>query len=346
MRFMAAKLIAASLLGTLLFSATSFAGEFTTTHIPPTLFNPTEITLPGNVETANIVQYGACGPGKVYSLSFDDDEDALVTFDNDTPLPYPVHIAGGRNVIIRGLHIALETQPGNEIGVVSLSDQTYNQTNPHPIVPACGGLRLNARRSATLWIEGLHLDTRGHDADGIIINSDNNPVKSKVVIQNSLIEGIEGSMGLHGDILQTQNGHIKELILENVTMRQASEGIVLSFPVDHVELRNVDYATDTRFDSDDAWDDIVSGGFFADSQVDTFNLENVYIKYKNPANDRWFIIQGRHFTSPESAGTVIYGVTTESHPEVHFSMSPPLGNFALASQVGRNYVPAPRMDCK
>jgi len=251
--------------------------QFDVTYTPPTLENPTEIVLTKDSPTGNIVQYGSCGYGKVYSLSFADDEDALVTFGGNEALPYPVHIAGGRNVIIRGLEIVIITQPGNEIGTVTLPDQTYNETNPHPVIPACGGLRLNVKRSATHWVEGLHLDMMGHDADGIIVNSDNTPISSKVVIQNSLVEGIEGSMGLHGDILQTQSGHLKDLIFENVTMKQASEGVVLSFPVDNVEMRNLNYDTDTRFDSDDEWDDIVSGGFFAGTEVETYTLESVYI---------------------------------------------------------------------
>ena len=60
-------------------------------------------------------------------------------------------------------------------------------------------------------------------------------------------------------------------------------------------------------------------------------------RYKSPDNDLWFIIKDKHFTSPERAGQVVYGVTTESHPEVHFTQSPPGGDYALASQVGINY---------
>ena len=313
------------------------ANEFDNIIMPPTLVNPTKVVLSKNSATINIAQYGDCGVGKVYSINLANDEDALITFDGNSSLPYPVHIQGGKNVIIRGLDIVLETQPGNEIGSVILSSQEFNQTNPHPVVPACGALRLNVKQQATHWVEGLFLDTKGHDADGIIINADDNSTISKVVIQNTLIKGIEGNYSFHGDVLQTQSGQLADIIFENVTMRQADEGIVLPFSVDNIEMRNIDYGADTRFDSDDEWDDLVLGGFFAGTEVNTFSLDNVYIKYKNLANDSGFIIGGKYFTSSESAGEVVNGVTTESHPDVYFKQSPPQGDYVLESQVGKNY---------
>jgi hypothetical protein len=310
--------------------------DFDIAHQPPALTNPTEVVLPNESYLKTIEQYNACGSGKVYVIKFADDEDALVTFNDSEPLPYPVHVYGGRNVIIRGLDIELSTQPGNEIGSIPLDDQEYNQTNPHPVVPACGGLRLFVNK-ATHWVEGLHLDTTGHDADGIIVR-DADPARSKVVIQNSLIKGIEGNLDLHGDILQTQSGHLKELVFENVTMQQALEGIVLSFPVDNVVMRNINYDTDLRFDSDDPWDDLVSGPFFAGSSVQRFNLENIYIKYKEDDKQKFFMIGGKHFSSPEAEGEIYEGITTEVHPEVHFEQMPSGSDFALESQVGSNYI--------
>ena len=324
-----------SILFSMLTSCTHTA-LFDIAHRPPELINPTKIVLPENDALADIVQYGACGFGKVYSLKFAENEDALITFNGKTPLAYPVHVTGGRNVIIRGLEIVIETQPGNEAGTLTLNSQKYNKTNPHPIIPACGGLRLSVKK-ATHWVEGLYLDMNGHDADAIIVNGSNIPGNSKVVIQNSLIEGVEGSQDIHGDILQTQSGHLKDLIFENVTMRQALEGIVLSFPVDNVEMRNVDYGSDSRFDSDDKWDDKVIGGFFAGKAVKTFSFENIYIKYKNPETDLWFLIGKKHFTSSTRAGQVVYGITTEYNPEIHFKQSPPKGNYVLKSQVGKKY---------
>jgi hypothetical protein len=338
--------VVSMVLSSLLWVSTTSAEEaFDAIHVPPTLSNPTKIVLSRASTTSNVIQYGACGPGKFYRLSFADDEDALITFDDTKPLPYPVHIFGGKNIIIKGLEIELVTQPGNEVGAITQTSQQYSTTNPHPAVPACGGLRLKPSSNTTHWVEGLYLDTKGHNADGIIVNGPETPATSKVVIQNSLIKGIEGSMDLHGDILQTQSGHLGTLIFENVTMRQALEGVVLSYPVDKVVMRNIDYDTDLRYDSDDEWDDIISGGFFAGADIQTYDLDNIYIKYKNPNTERWFQIKDKHFSSPETAGTVVYGVTTEAHPEVHFKQRPPQGDFALASQVGKNYqVPAPVPD--
>jgi hypothetical protein len=149
-------------------------------------------------------------------------------------------------------------------------------------------------------------------------------------------------MDLHGDILQTQSGHLGTLIFENVTMRQALEGVVLSYPVDNVIMRNVDYDTDPRFDSDDAWDDIIVGGFFAGDRVQkTYSLENIFIKYKNPTTGLWFLIKDKHFSSPALADREIClfstCLTTETHPEIHYQQAPPQGDFALASQVGKHY---------
>ena len=314
-------------------------GGFDVTLTPPVLVDPTMIVLPTDVPPSHFGQYGACGDGNVYLIILESDEDALITFDDTVPLPYPVHVRGGRNVILRGLEIVLETQPGNEVGSIPMTQQQYNTTNPHPVVPACGGLRLKVNNS-THWVEGLFLDTKGHDSDGIILNTEGGP-NSTVAIQNSRIQGIEGSLDLHGDILQLQGGHLKHLIFENVTMRQALEGVVLSGLVDEVTMRNVDYDTDTRYDADDAWDDIVVGGFFAGSQtgsgVNMFSIENIYIKYKNPGTDKFFVIGDKHFSGPASAGQVYAGQTLETHPDAHFLEAPPNGDYAPESQVGRYY---------
>ena len=308
-----------------------------TVNTPPSLINPTKIILSKNSTTINIKQYGDCGIGKVYSLHLADNEDALITFEGNNSLPYPVHIQGGKNVIIKGLDISLETQPGNEVGAITLSSSENNQSNSKPLVPACAALRLNVKKNATHWVEGAHIDTNGHDADAIIINADENSLTTKVVVQNSLIEGIESNSVYQGEVSQTQNVQLKDLILENVTIKQAAEGVIISYPVNNVELRNINYDTDLRFDSDDEWDNLVIGEFFDGTQVNTFSLDNIYIKYKNLTNDFGFIIGDKHFTSPETAGEVVNDVTTESHPEVHFLQIPPQGDFVLESQVGKNY---------
>jgi hypothetical protein len=255
--------------------------------------------------------------------------------------------------------MVMETQSGQEPGTRLVS----GLTNPHAIVPTCRGLGLDTKNAKVHWVEGLHLDMKGHDADGIVVNGRRTETGiAKVVIQNSLIEGVEGSKILHGDILQLQTGTIKELIFENVTMKQSSEGITISYPVPvpagidpsklvlvgNVVLRNVDYHMDDRYFEDDAEDRTIYGHFFAGMNnmdksppwimVKDFSITgSVYINHYNPANQYWFMIKNKHFTSPEQAGKLIYGVTLESHPEVHYNQSPPNGDYAKIAHVGKNY---------
>jgi len=356
------KLIFVKHILTLFFSMvfTVVSAQFDTTYSPPVLTNPTEIVLSKGSQTAQTSSSEVyCGSGKIYELSFADDEDALITFDGGDALPYPVIIHGGRNVIIRGLEMVMETQPGQEPGTRNVG----GKTNPHAIVPTCRGLGLDTKNAKVHWVEGLHLDMKGHDADAIVVNGRRTETGiAKVMIQNSLIEGLEGSDILHGDILQLQTGTIKDLIFENVTMKQSSEGITISYPVpvpsridasklvliDKVTLRNMDYHVDTRYIADDADDERVYGHFFAGMNnmskspawimVKNFSIEGgVYINHSNPANQYWFMIKDKHFTSPDQAGKVIYGVTLESHPEVHYNQSPSQGSYAKIADVGRNY---------
>ncbi len=330
-------------------SGSALAVDFDVTLSPPILDNPIEISIPsdagGLADPLRFVPdwaaYSACGAGGIYLFNLNlpayQNKDFLITFDGDAPLAYPVLIWGGRNVIVRGLDIKLETEAGNEAGALVLHTPGHPEVaNPHPIVPTCRGLGLNRNSNSTHWIEGLHLDTNGHDADGIVIAGPASAGSSKVVIQNALIEGIEGYYYLHGDILQTQSGHLNELAFENVTMRQASEGVTLSYPVNNLILRNVDYDTDTRFDSDDPGDSAYGGAVAATNVQETYTLENLYVKYKNEG-EFWVLIQDQHFTSPAQAGTVVYGVTTVYNPEVIYNAAPPGGDYAPANLVGRFY---------
>ncbi len=343
-----------------LFLLTVASAQFDVSYTPPTLTNPTKIILSKGYQTTQTSSSEVyCGSGKIYELSFADDEDALITFDGGDALPYPVIIRGGRNVILRGLEMVMETQPGQEPGTRNVG----GKTNPHAIVPTCRGLGLDTKNAKVHWVEGLHLDMKGHDADGIVLNGrQSNTGITQVVIQNSLIEGIEGSEILHGDVLQLQTGTIKDLIFENITMKQSSEGITISYPVpvpsgidasklilvDNVVLRNMDYHVDTRYIADDDEDETIYGHFFAGFNnmdknppwimVKNFSIEGgIYINHSNPANQYWFMIKDKHFTSPEQAGKIIYGVTLESHPDVHYNQSPSQGNFAITAEVGRNY---------
>ncbi len=339
---------------------TNISAQFDVKHIPPTLTNPTKIVLSkGYTTTQTSSSEAYCGSGKIYEIHLQDNEDALITFDGGDALPYPVLVHGGRNVIIRGLEMVMETQPGQESGTRNVG----GKTNPHAIVPTCRGLGLDTKNAKVHWVEGLRLDMKGHDADAIVVNGRRTETGiAKVMIQNSLIEGLEGSDILHGDILQLQTGTIKDLIFENVTMKQSSEGITISYPVpvpaginpsklvliDKVILRNMDYHVDPRYISDDADDERVYGHFFAGMNnmdknpawimVKDFAIEGgVYINHSNPANQYWFMIKDKHFTSPAQAGKIIYGVTLESHSEVHYNQSPPQGNYAKEAHVGRNY---------
>jgi hypothetical protein len=251
-------------------------GEWDVTRSPPELVDPIRVEIPRDLADwgpYHVDGYACAGP--MYIAEYPPDRDVLIVHTGDAPLVHPVHVNGGRNVRIVGMHITLEPAcaPSGD--------------DHHPRVAGDRALALG--QSGTTFVEGAMLDVAGHDADCITANNaaglspEDAREQRAFVLQNSRCEGNEGSNGgTHGDLFQTQHpGHFFRLIaFENVSHRTAQEGIIIeAFDGIHhareVDIRRFDYAFDPRFVDDDEWDLSETGGMIAVS-ADVVGLDQIF----------------------------------------------------------------------
>ncbi len=283
--------------------------------------------------------------GRLYRIILDDDEDAVVYMSGDKPLPYPMHVSGGRNVRIVGLHFEIETQPGCGIGELPNKPVSrYPNANIHPRFPGAIGIRV--QQSGTTFIEGLHIDLKGHEADCIVARNPDSMTDAMarqqrdVIIQNTYCSGVEGlgrsniGDGVHGDLFQNQGKDImRRLVFENVSMRTSQEGIVLHGSDNQrgaktLILRRFDYTWDPRYAEDDAHEHFglaLSGR----SDEDGWSLESVFIDDYRDGSDYVVINDNRYGNSPSGQVRPHDGIA---------SGAPPGGAFAPPERTGIHYV--------
>jgi hypothetical protein len=317
---------------------------------PPALNNPKLIDV-SKIATSNITANGGilCS-GKVYRVNVADNGDAIVYMSGNKALNYPVQVTGGRNVRIVGLHIELVTQPGCGIGELpnlfspKFPNANLANANIHPRVPSAIALR--AEQSNTTYIEGLHIDVRGHEADCIVARnpdpmSNTQAQKQRdVIIQNTYCSGVEGlghtkiGQGIHGDLFQNQGKDLmRRLVFENVSMRTSQEGIVVHddngslLGTKEMVIRRYDYTWDPRYVGDDNYE--MFGLAFAGSPGPNWTLENIRIDDYRDGGDYISISDQRYGDSPNG--------NVKSHPQIRSGL-PPEGAFALPGKTGINYV--------
>lgn len=77
--------------------------------------------------------------------------------------------------------------------------------------------------SGTTFVDGLYIDVNKKSADAIQVNN----YKGRLVVQNTFIRGISGTLsGIHGDLLHAQGGGpLQELTLQNVTGMTGYQGL-------------------------------------------------------------------------------------------------------------------------
>jgi hypothetical protein len=210
--------------------------------------NPTVITLPGKY--LGTISHSSCtGPG--YVVSLDDSKDYIIR--TDSVLRAPVHINGGRNVRIIGIHMDLATAACATTG---LSGR----------VP---GMRaLNVNQVGTTFIEGAYIDLKGRSADCIVarnrigggeaLSKGYSEVAARgardLIVQNSVCKGFSGEEVVHGDILQTQGLHelYRKIVFENVSTDSNCEGLMIDSrdgysAANSITLRRFDYRQDPRY---------------------------------------------------------------------------------------------------
>jgi len=326
-------------------SVLSGSSDWNVSERPPALSSPRVVDL-STLGTVNInVSSLNCG-GKIYRVSLGNDQDAIVKMSGSQPLKYPLHVTGGRNVRLVGLHFSLATQPGCGVGQLPNNPVAdHPNANIHPRIP--GAIAVRLQQSGVSFLEGLHIDVKGHEADCIVGRNPDSmsdavaQSQRDIIVQNTSCAGVEGlgaspiGDGVHGDLFQNQGRDImRRLIFENVSMRTSQEGIVLhgnggSLPgAKTLVLRRYDYTWDPRYVGDDNYEHF--GLAFAGRPASNgWTLEDVRIDDYRDGLDYMNIDGQRYGNSPSS--------NVLPHPQIR-SGRPAQGAFALPGRTGVNYV--------
>ena len=277
-------------------------------------------------------------------MSFEDDEDGIVYMSGTEPLRYPIHVTGGRNVRIVGLHFELETQRGCGVGELpNLPVDKHPNANIHPRIPWAIAVRVE--QSNVTFMEGLHIDVRGHEADCIVVRNPDPMTDAEakaqrdIIIQNTWCSGVEGlgksdiGDGIHGDLFQNQGKDImRRLVFENVSMRTSQEGIVLhgsgsSAGTRELIVRRYDYSWDPRYVGDDDYDN--KFGLAFDGWPDkNWTLDDIRIDDYRDLD--YLIVRGQRYGNHKSE-------RVKPHEAIRSGL-PDNGAFAPPDRTGVNYV--------
>ena len=317
--------------------------DWQVSEAPPVLSSPKVVNVSA-LTPVNIPAIGITCAGKVYKINFNDGQDGVVYMSGSQPLRYPVRITGGRNVRVVGLDFSLVTQPGCGIGELpNLPADQHPNASIHPRVP--GAIALRIQQSGVTFVEGLHIDVQGHEADCIVSRNPDSMSESQarkqrdVIIQNLHCSGVEGlgesdiGDGVHGDLFQNQGRDpLRRLVFENVSMRTSQEGIVLHGGISgpgtqSLVVRRYDYTWDARFVGDDAYDHRFGLAFVGWPSSD-WTLESIYIDDYRDGGD-YLKIDNQRYGSFSSNSVL-------KHPEIHSGL-PPQGAFALPERTGIHY---------
>jgi hypothetical protein len=240
-----------------------------------------------------------------------------------------------------GLHFNLATQPGCGVGELpNRPVEKHPNANIHPRVP--GSITLRMQQSGHTFLEGLHIDVNGHQADCIVSRNPDSMSDAKAqsqrdfTVQNTYCAGVEGhgatdiGDAVHGDFWHNQGRDVlRHLAFENVTMRTSLEGMVIqgaSPATKSLLIRRYDYSWDPRFVGDDNYEmfGLAAVGkpgpnfTFDDIRIDDYRGSN-YLKF----NDQRY--------GDASSSSV------QAHPEIRSGL-PSQGAFALPGRTGINYV--------
>jgi hypothetical protein len=228
--------------------------------------------------------------------------------------------------------------------LANLPIDKHPNSNIHPRVPGVIAVRL--QQSETSFLEGLHIDVRGHEADCIVSRNPDEMTDAEarngrdVIIQNTYCSGVEGlgrskiGDGVHGDLFQNQGKDImRRLVFENVSMRSSQEGIVLHGSgskrgAKTLVVRRYDYTWDPRYVGDDKYEHFgLAFDGFADK--DGWVLDDVRIDDYRDGFD-YLIVNGQRYGNSSS---------DKVKPHAAISSSPPPDDaFAPPEKTGIYYV--------
>jgi hypothetical protein len=309
------------------------------TVAPPAMPGARVIEIPRDLEPVSWPAYSVFCSGWIHQIRLDAGEDAIIRFSGTVPLRYPLWIDGGRNVRVIGLQMELETQPGCAAGELQ---NIGGAASVHPRIP--GGIALRLEQWGTTFVEGAYIDMLNMEADCLVVrNPDSMPGvtargQRDIIVQNTACHGIGGlgesdiGDGEHGDLIQNQGDDVvRRMILENVTVRSSSQGVMLHpnqgfRGATELVLRRFDYAFDERYTGKTKYDG--PWGLGINASADAFEFDQVWINDLTGLN--YGLVNDQR-----------YGVSTSSavqpHPGIQAG-SPPAGPFAPASRTGRYYV--------
>jgi hypothetical protein len=308
-------------------------------YAPPSMPSARVIEIPRDLQKVSWPAYSVFCAGSIYQIKLGANEDAIIRFSGTSPLRYPLWIDGGRNVRVIGMQMDLEVQPGCGAGELQ---NIGGAASVHPRIP--GGIALRLEQWATTFIEGAYIDMRNMESDCIVVRNPDSMSgatargQRDLIVQNSACHGIGGlgqsdiGDGEHGDLVQNQGDDVlRRLILENVTARSSSQGVMLHpnqgfRGATEFVLRRFDYAFDPRYTGKTKYDG--PWGLGINASADIFNFEEVWIK--DYAGRDYGIVDDQR-----------YGVYDSSNVKPLAGMKSgyaPNGPFAPASRIGVNYV--------
>lgn len=321
---------------------------WTVTAVPPVMDKPRRLRIPQDLKLAPMPAWSVLCAGQAYWVQLPPTEDAILEFRGERPVTHPIWIVGGRHVRVIGLQMELEVQPGCEPGKLPNDDGPEGATNVHPRIPGAMALRLE--QAGVSFVEGAFIDIGNAEADCFVIrNADGVDAATArrqrdVVIQNSACHGIGGlgasagiGDGFHGDLIQNQGTDVmRSLIVENVSTRSASEGIVLhrhgefNGAIDFV-LRRFDYTFDDRYVGLGRYNGPWGISFVA--WADRYQFDEVWIEdYRDGGN--------YGLMNPDTPREQRYGdspsADVKRHPGIRGGR-PPQGPFAPIGRIGRHY---------
>lgn len=200
--------------------------------------------------------------------------------------------------------------------------------------------------SGTAFIDGLYIDVNKRSADAIQVNN----YKGRLIVQNTLIRGISGTLtGIHGDLLHAQGGGpVQELTLQNVTGLTGYQGLFTPYRPKsgdgtrklRIDRVNVGYDPNLSKSSGAKKPLMLLYIGSADNSVDRVpdlgtTLSSVYVdgSYWN------FPYMNAVYAKPKSGSGSC--ATFDAKHKISGQACggrPSQGDFAPASQVGRNYV--------
>ncbi len=225
------------------------------------------IVLPGNY-LGDIWHSYCCPGGPAYLVSLDQNTDYIVN--TSEVLHYPVHINGGRQVRIIGIHIDID---------VPTCSQSENY------IPACRAL--NVAQYGSTFIEGAYIDNRGRYSDCVVARNPLGGTRGEhdIIIQNSICRGNFGDDGVHGDFVQTQGHSLGEMYryieLVNNSLDWGCEGTVLEsegigdWLALRITVRRFDYRPDPRYTTN------LTGGAIMHS-AQTYIYDDIWIDGTSP----------------------------------------------------------------